>query len=143
MTLYLCFLSTSIFKVNPEAAYRPAEASGDDDSSSCMNCVAEKLKAMEDSYQSLLSRLEVTAVEVLRVVMCMIHVLVVHVERAVILLLCSLHLNLYIHVHVHVQYVIMYILNTYTCVLYRGTYLLMTSKRKEKTEVKQQGRGIA
>ena len=77
MTLYLYevfkyFLSTLIFKVNPEAAYRPAEVSGGDDSSSCMNGVAEKLrnseeklKAMEDSYQSLLSRLEVTAAEVI------------------------------------------------------------------------------
>ena len=65
--------------------------------------------------------------------MCMIHVLLIHVECAVILLLCSL----------HVQYVIMYILNTYMCAVYRGTYLLMTSKRKEMTEVEQQGRGIA
>ena len=118
MTLYLCeaikylyFLSALIFKVNPEAANGPVEISGDD-SSSCTNGVAEKLKktekklrAMEESYRSLLSRLEVTAAEVLRVLMCMIHVLVVHVECAVILLLCSLHVNLRDHVypeHLHI-----------------------------------------
>ena len=72
---YLYFLSTLIiiFKVNPEAVNRPAEVSGDD-SSSCTNDVAEKLRnseerlrAMEESFQSLLSRLEVTAAEVLRI----------------------------------------------------------------------------
>ena len=44
--------------------------------------------------------------------------------------------------YVYIVNVIMCILSTNTCVLYRGIHLLMTFKRKEKTDVKQQGRGI-
>ena len=74
----------------------------------------------------------------------MVHVLVVCVECAVILLLCSLHVNLPVHYTCTcIVNIIMCILSTYTCVLYRGMYLLMTFKRKEQTDVKQQGRGIA